>query len=1011
MAESQNIETVLTVNVDNLRKGNQEAIDSFSKVQDAAKKTETATKQVFTSPANADKYKVTYTDLQKEIQELNEKLLNEIALKKESAKATAQLLNAKQKEKEAIEKTAASYKTAGVEMQKTTSLTDQMKKGFAALGITIGAAMAVRSIVNFGKESVKAFAEAEQGLQKLKFAVITVGGGTNSDLEKLQNQAKSLMGVFEDESIIDAQIKMLNFGLTVNQVTDIMPNLVDASAQSGKSLEEMAAAVNKGVDSGVMARSGLGQLGLAFKDTGSKAENFRIIQQGLIKFTGGAAEATETLAGKMKVLGVTMGEIKEAIGQNMAKSISPTIDALQGVAGFIDEAFSESKLFPIEKQRQKFLLLADAIQQPNITQERRNKLIEDAQKIYPSFLAGLETNQLTEAQINTAIREGNVYFDRRIELMRAEVRQQQADLTLKERYIEIENMRENIAERNTEAQRLLSKSTQENTLDMYNFGITALDSLFGIANSEVWPEITGAYDNIQKGIINYKEALQKAAENQRIFNERLRELVEGKISEKTMEAYYRMGRSLLISNDEIDKFIKKQKELAAGQEEISKNEEKKSKKEKEAKKEKLTLLGELEAEETALIKQRENQLLPGMEAELKKTSERIEQVRKLIKEYKQIILLAEKAAQSVSGEFSEGMAKYFDNIKKQEDKYINSIFETPLSKRIEKLSDKIRKDMEKSKTMWSGEQINSWLAAKLGIDEKGIKAIEQATLKTIESIADELFSIREERIERELALTIKGLEKEENAELEALRKKKEKGLITEEVYNKKELEIQKNFAAKKNAEDKKAFENTKKMKQAELWINYAAAVVGFYAGNTYPGGWIVATALAGLLAIEAGIQSANIANQEYVPQYEKGGLIEGKSHKQGGKMINVEGGEYHAIFNKKIMASKEKLQLSGTPLEIASTLNSWGNSGDPFIFNGSTIKQNKAFMDGLKLGFDTIEMKNFVSEKSGKQEISLKEIPEIKKIYQQMKKDGKTIIYENGRRVEKQGSYTRIINN
>ncbi len=80
------------------------------------------------------------------------------------------------------------------------------------------------------------------------------------------------------------------------------------------------------------------------------------------------------------------------------------------------------------------------------------------------------------------------------------------------------------------------------------------------------------------------------------------------------------------------------------------------------------------------------------------------------------------------------------------------------------------------------------------------------------------------------------------------------------------------LALKKKQDDlaRKQFEANKATEIANVWINLAAAIMKTYATS----GWILGSIFAGLLTTAAGIQTAAIASQKYVPMFAKGGVVD-----------------------------------------------------------------------------------------------------------------------------------------
>ena len=80
------------------------------------------------------------------------------------------------------------------------------------------------------------------------------------------------------------------------------------------------------------------------------------------------------------------------------------------------------------------------------------------------------------------------------------------------------------------------------------------------------------------------------------------------------------------------------------------------------------------------------------------------------------------------------------------------------------------------------------------------------------------------------------------------------------------------LALKKKQDDlaRKQFEANKATEIANVWINLAAAIMKTYATS----GWILGSIFAGLLTTAAGVQTAMIASQKYVPMFAKGGVVD-----------------------------------------------------------------------------------------------------------------------------------------
>lgn len=137
----------------------------------------------------------------------------------------------------------------------------------------------------------------------------------------------------------------------------------------------------------------------------------------------------------------------------------------------------------------------------------------------------------------------------------------------------------------------------------------------------------------------------------------------------------------------------------------------------------------------------------------------------------------------------------------------------------------------------------------------------------------------------------KQIEEEEeryDTELENLKELYGNKEISDEEYRAKKNALEQqmaDFVDQKNAEKeaserqlkqkqdelaRKQFEANKATEIANVWINLAAAIMKTYATS----GWILGSIYAGLLTAAAGVQTAAISAQKYVPMFAKGGIFD-----------------------------------------------------------------------------------------------------------------------------------------
>ena len=209
---------------------------------------------------------------------------------------------------------------------------------------------------------------------------------------------------------------------------------------------------------------------------------------------------------------------------------------------------------------------------------------------------------------------------------------------------------------------------------------------------------------------------------------------------------------------------------------------------------------------------------------------------------------------------------------------------------------------------------------------------EEDLIKNLDKqIANEKIALAQQTQDTITNVLTDSIKRRTDTELEALEKQKEQGLITEEAFEKKSLEIR-----------RKGFRQQQAMKLAEIAMNLASelsaiAKAAAVTASTIPvGGLAVGAAqfatFKGMAVARAAINAATILAQKF----EKGGLVgggvfEGNSHAQGGvkfasggRVMEAEGGE--AIINKRSTSMYKPL---------LSAINQAGG-GKKFAFGGIT---------------------------------------------------------------------------
>lgn len=223
------------------------------------------------------------------------------------------------------------------------------------------------------------------------------------------------------------------------------------------------------------------------------------------------------------------------------------------------------------------------------------------------------------------------------------------------------------------------------------------------------------------------------------------------------------------------------------------------------------------------------------------------------------------------------------------------------------------------------------------------------------------------------------IEQSKQANLERLELEKQQ-LLARAQSRDEELAIEKQFQAKKEAEDRKAFEKNKKIQRAQAAINLATQLSNLAVIAFAPNPANIATlgvAGAVMYAVQAALAIAgyfsnlkriNSATYEFggsPDMPERGGKIGGKRHKDGGTPFVYKGRQYEAevdelaIIRTKNAPKGKQYSISGTWTQIASKLNQLG--GGVSFAPGAKASQ---FEYGGSLG-ESLQAPVFVPSTSG----------------------------------------------
>jgi hypothetical protein len=167
--------------------------------------------------------------------------------------------------------------------------------------------------------------------------------------------------------------------------------------------------------------------------------------------------------------------------------------------------------------------------------------------------------------------------------------------------------------------------------------------------------------------------------------------------------------------------------------------------------------------------------------------------------------------------------------------------------------------------------------------------------KGIEIAEETIMQLAQQNIEtkrQEFDAIQKSEEEFYTRQSENLKKARTNNLLTEDQFKQREAQLETQKTQKDKELTIRKFNFEKQLKLKQLALETALGVAKAIATKGFPLGLVEA----GFITLQSGIQAGIIQSQK-PPKFEKGGIIGGKPHSQGGTLIEAEKGEF--IINKK----------------------------------------------------------------------------------------------------------------
>ena len=190
-----------------------------------------------------------------------------------------------------------------------------------------------QAIVEFGKDSVGAYMEAQASQRQLEDAYARFPAVVDVPIEKMRelNDAIQAKTGADADDLAASQATLAQYGLTGKQIADLTPLLDDYAVKTGKDLPSAAEDLGKAMLGQGKALKGVG---IDFADAGSVGANFDQVMGGLRTQVGGfATQEAGSAEGALRKLKTEFGDVQESVGEKLLPAL---VGAGQALLGFID---------------------------------------------------------------------------------------------------------------------------------------------------------------------------------------------------------------------------------------------------------------------------------------------------------------------------------------------------------------------------------------------------------------------------------------------------------------------------------------------------------------------------------------------------------------------------------------------------------------------------------------------------------------------------------------------------
>lgn len=232
----------------------------------------------------------------------------------------------------------------------------------------------------------------------------------------LDELRKSTKGMVNDLQLMQSAVKANNFKIPLDELGTLLRFAQQRAQETGESVEYLTDSIVTGI--GRQSPLILDNLGISaskLKEEVAKTGDFakavgKIVREELSK----SGTSIDTAADKAQQRAVLLQNIQMSIGQRMIGMVNSVGSAWTSFLDVINRWVSIPTVEKLRDEQRETNILARSIMAAEGRTEARNLLIQEMQRQYPSFLANLDTEKLTNEQLAERLREVNGEYENRL---------------------------------------------------------------------------------------------------------------------------------------------------------------------------------------------------------------------------------------------------------------------------------------------------------------------------------------------------------------------------------------------------------------------------------------------------------------------------------------------------------------------------------------------------------------------------------------------------------------------